>query len=752
MAHPDSSAATTLPRWIGWRAEHHGSRPAIVFIHDDQSETSWTYDELWRRSCVVADRLLSLDVPRKGDIDHAAPRALLLYPPGIEFLAGFLGCQIAGWIPVPTCYPKPGREMPRLDSAAKDCLPAAILGDRATIQGVDADKLCDQARMATLVITSIDDADIDRGILNEPVIAPERMKELLSAISPDTIALLQYTSGSTNDPKGVMVRQRNVMANLEAIRVGFGIDWQADDSDTIDGGVFWLPFFHDMGLIGGILEPLYVGGQTILMSPRSFLQRPLRWLQAISDHGAMITGAPNFAYQLCVDRISPDQTDKLNLSNWRIAFSGAEPVLPRTLQDFASRFAASGFRSDAFYPCYGLAEATLLAAGGDGPGQPSVLTVDRESLGSGTPIVSPDGRGGAFQKLVSCGTPSQGTELAIVDLENGLEVDERIVGEIWLRGKSVTGGYWNRDVENAEQFNASLADGRGGFARTGDLGFIHDGQLYVTGRLKDVVILRGRNLFPQDIEATTRETIGPDGGQVAAFAVDGGRGEALAIVAELPRRFDETKSAELVRAIRRAVIDIHEVDPRHVWLVRQATVPLTSSGKIQRSRCRELFDAAQTDDSVLKVRHRYDRASAGEQVPIDLPGLPANPTADDHAAILAETESWMTQWLVARAGVAPGDVELDKPFADYGLDSMTAVEMSGEIEDWSGVELTPIVAWNYPTVSRLSEFIAQQIVGTAAAPAPPNDISEAELDSLLSEIEHLSDDEINHALADKRRP
>lgn len=752
MAHLDSSAATTLPRWIGWRAEHHGSRPAIVFIHDDQTETSWTYDELWRRSCIVADRLLSLDVPRDGDIDHAAPRALLLYPPGIEFLAGFLGCQIAGWIPVPTCYPKPGREMPRLDSAARDCLPAAILGDRATIEGVELDKLCDEARDATLVITSIDDADVERGILNEQVIAPERMERLLSAISPDTIALLQYTSGSTNDPKGVMVRQRNVMANLESIRVGFGIDWQADDSDAIESGVFWLPFFHDMGLIGGILEPLYVGGQTILMSPRSFLQRPLRWLQAISDHGAMITGAPNFAYQLCVDRISPDQTDKLDLSQWRIAFSGAEPVLPRTLQDFASRFAASGFDSNAFYPCYGLAEATLLAAGGDGPGQPNVLTVDRESLGSGTPIVSPDGRGAAFQKLVSCGTPSLGTELAIVDLENGLEVDERIVGEIWLRGKSVTGGYWNRDEENAEQFNASLADGRGGFARTGDLGFIHDGQLYVTGRLKDVVILRGRNLFPQDIEATTRETIGPEGGHAAAFAVDGGRGEALAIVAELPRRFDETKAAELVREIRRAVIDVHEVDPRHVWLVRQATVPLTSSGKIQRRRCRELFDAAQSDDSVLKVRHRYDRASAGEQVPIDLPHVPANPTADDHAAILAETESWMTQWLVARAGVVPGDVELDKPFADYGLDSMTAVEMSGEIEDWSGVELTPIVAWNYPTVSRLSEFIAQQIVGTAATTDPPNEISEAELDGLLSEIEHLSDDEINHALADKRRP
>ncbi len=752
MAHPDFSAATTLPRWIGWRAEHHGDREALVFVADDQAETTWTYAELWQRSCIVADRLLKLNASREGDIDHAAPRALLLYPPGIEFMAGFLGCQIAGWIPVPTCYPKPGREMPRLDSAARDCDPSAILGDRAAIEGIDPDKICEAARAATLVITGIDDDEMNAGILREPVFAPERMAELLAAISPDTIALLQYTSGSTSDPKGVMVRQRNVMANLEAIRVGFGIDWQVHDREETAGGVFWLPFFHDMGLIGGILEPLYVGGRTVLMSPRSFLQRPLRWLQAISDYGAMITGAPNFAYQLCVDRISPEQTDKLDLSRWRIAFSGAEPVLPRTLNDFASRFAACGFSSAAFYPCYGLAEATLLAAGGDGPGEPEFLTVDRESLGTGNPIVLAGGRGAAFQKLVSCGTPSLGTELAIVDLKTGLEVEPRTVGEIWLRGKSVTTGYWNRDEENAEQFNASLADGRGGFARTGDLGFVHEGQLYVTGRLKDVVILRGRNLFPQDIEATTRETIGPEGGQAAAFAIDGGRGEALAIVAELPRRFDEGGAADLVRAIRRAVIDVHEVDPRSVWLVRQATVPLTSSGKIQRSRTREMFDASGDDDSILNVRYRYDRASAGEQIPIDLPRLPADPTPDDHAAILAETESWMTQWLIARAGVAPGDVDLDKPFADYGLDSMTAVEMSGEIEDWSDVELTPIVAWNYPTVSRLSEFIAQQIVGTAAEPDPTNELSEAELDGLLSEIEQLSDDEINHALADKRRP
>lgn len=728
------SAATTLPQWIGKRAEVHGERTAVTFVDDNRSERSWSFAELWQRSCAVAARLNEETAIASNDT--AGRRALLLYPPGIEFLAGFLGCQIAGWTPVPTCYPKPGREIPRLDSAANDCAPSAILGDRATIEGIDPRKFCAAARSIPRVITSIE----DEASLAKHWVASDSLR-----IDPESLALLQYTSGSTSEPKGVMVRHRNMMANLEAIRRGFHIDWQADDAKQTDCGVFWLPFFHDMGLIGGILEPLYVGGRAILMSPRSFLQRPIRWLQWISDYGAVISGAPNFAYQLCVDRISPDQTDSLNLKRWRIAFSGAEPILARTLQDFANRFSSSGFSASAFYPCYGLAEATLLAAGGDGPSEPEVLIVDRESLGEGKAQVSPGGRGAAYQKLVCCGSAAHRTEVVTVDPASRSEVTERVVGEIWLRGESITAGYWGHDDENAEKFNATIADGRGGFCRTGDLGFLHDGQLYITGRLKDVIILRGRNLFPQDIETTTSETIGSDGGQCAAFAVEGGRGEALAIVAELPRRADESTLAELVRSIRRAVIDVHEVDPRHVLLVRQATVPLTSSGKVQRSRCRQMFDADE-----IKTKYRYDRCSGSEQTPLDLPKLPAAPTADQRQPMMAEIETWMTQWLVARAGVDPADVDLEKPFADYGLDSMTAVEMSGEIEDWSGVELTPIVAWNYPTVSRLSEFITEQIIGAASDEATSS-VSDAELEGLLNEIEHLSDDEINHALTDKRQ-
>jgi acyl-CoA synthetase (AMP-forming)/AMP-acid ligase II/acyl carrier protein len=543
-----------------------------------------------------------------------------------------------------------------------------------------------------------------------------------------------------------MVSHHNLMSNLESIRRGFRIDFQ-DQVAEPECGVFWLPFFHDMGLIGGLLEPLYLGGRTILMSPRSFLQRPVRWLKCISDYGAVISGAPNFAYQLCVDRISPEQTESIDLQRWRIAFSGAEPILPRTLRAFGNRFSSCGFSSSAFYPCYGLAESTLLAAGGDGPAEPTILAVARDSLADGTPQVVDATVQREAHKLVSCGRAVHDAEIALVDPQTCRRVEERVVGEIWLRGGSVSRGYWNCEAENQVCFNAQIQGGQAGYYRTGDLGFLHDGQLYVTGRMKDVIILRGRNLFPQDIEATVRETLGSDAGQCAAFAVDGARGEVLAIVAELPRRMDAAALPECVRSIRRSVIDGHEVDPRHVYLVRQATVPLTSSGKVQRSRCRELFDADE-----IKTKYRYSRAGLGDQSPLQIPALPRERSSQNRQPMCEAIEAWMTEWLILRGGVDPGDIDLEKPFAEYGLDSMSAVELSGEIEDWSGIELTPVVAWNHPTVSRMSSYLVDRLFADVHSAPPETEVSEAELENLLDEIEQLSDDEIDHALAEKRSP
>lgn len=717
--------ASNLPQWIGDRAGRHADRIALTFVRDDRSEQSWTYAELWSRACSVANRL--------PEVTEAHPRGLLLYAPGIEFVAGFLGCQIAGWVPVPTCYPRGGRELVRLDSVATDCAPSALLGDAESLSALDPDLICKSARnVPRLATDSIQTSPTDW-------LDPSSL-----AITPQGLALLQYTSGSTSEPKGVQVRHRNMMANLEAIRRGFHIDWQADEEVNSQVSVFWLPFFHDMGLIGGVLEPLYVGGRTVLMSPRSFLQRPIRWLQAISDYRAVISGAPNFAYQLCVDRISPDQADSLDLSSWRVAFSGAEPVLPRTVLDFSNRFGPCGFSSKSFLPCYGLAEATLMAACGDGPGEPRLLRVDRDSLSDGHPrLVNKDSNARSSLTIVNCGGPANETELLIVDPVTQQETGSQRVGEIWLRGPGVTDGYWNRSEENEQRFQARLADGRHGFCRTGDLGFVHDGDLYITGRLKDLIIIGGRNLFPQDIEETVRSVLGSNAGKSAAFAVDGGRGESLAIVAELPRQFDEARLPELVRDVRREVIEVHEVDPRHVLLVRQATIPLTSSGKIQRNRCREQMEADE-----IKCRHRYDRNSASSQAPILIPNLPSEMRPEERPRTQSSIESWIVEWLIARGGVAPGDVDLERPFAEYGLDSMTAVEMSGEIEDWSGVALNPVVAWNYPTVSRLSGYITDQLFGENGHDG--SSAREQSIESLLGEIEQMSDAETSHALASKR--
>jgi acyl carrier protein len=273
---------------------------------------------------------------------------------------------------------------------------------------------------------------------------------------------------------------------------------------------------------------------------------------------------------------------------------------------------------------------------------------------------------------------------------------------------------------------------------------VHQGDLFVSGRLKDLIIIGGRNLFPQDIEETVNQVMGSSAGKSAAFSVDAGRGEALAILVELPRQTEASTHSDLVRAIRRTVIEVHEVDPRHVLLVRLASIPVTSSGKVQRSRCRERFESGE-----IKFLHRYDRHVGGSQSPIPIPDLPSNPQPEDRSSTQSAIESWMVEWLISRGGVSPGDVDLERPFAEYGLDSMTAVEMSGEIEDWSGIELTPMVAWNHPTVARLSGYITDQLLGEHRN--SPVDAGIDPLENLLSEIEQMSDEETHHALAAKRQ-
>jgi acyl-CoA synthetase (AMP-forming)/AMP-acid ligase II/acyl carrier protein len=693
-----------LPRLID-RIHHrvvHGQNDiALRFINDDGDVTSWTYLDLWRRSLAVAKDLQSREVSL-GD------RVALLFSPGLDFVATFFGCQLAGAIPVPTCFPKPGRAIPRLDSVVNDCHPRLLLTTQLVIEGLAHDQLSpasqklERVAVDTLAIPDNDDwPSID--------------------ISPESVALLQYTSGSTSEPKGVRVLHRNLDANLSAIAKGFKI--ASREENKIDAslpsetpqtvGVFWLPFFHDMGLIGGVLSPLYVGGTSVLMSPQTFLRRPIEWLRAISSYRATVSGAPNFAYQLAFDRVSPQKTNELDLSCWQTAFCGAEPIDNRTLGDFARRFSSCGFRADAFYPCYGLAESTLIVAGPDGPGTLDSITVERQFLDKNVVRTVPNGVAPSpseHRVLVSCGSAVEQTEIIIVEPKDQQVLDENRVGEVWIRGASVADGYWNQPAD--ENFGASTQDGRIGWLRSGDLGFFNQGRLFITGRLKDTLIIRGRNLSAQDIENTVRLTALSSVSNVAAFSANGLRSEALGLAIEVDRHLDSGQYPALIRNIRRAVIEIHDVDPIHIVLVRIGSLPVTTSGKIRRTECRELFKTDQ-----LKVVYRFDAPRMVSQTPLPMPELRNGSVTPGGATVSEKIADWISRWMIARGGVDPSEVELEKPLMDYGLDSMMAIELSGEIEHWAGVSLNPMAAWDYPTIAQLAAYVAAEVTGSEPPPA-----------------------------------
>ncbi|HEU5039442.1 MAG TPA: fatty acyl-AMP ligase, partial [Gemmatimonadales bacterium] len=395
------------------------------------------------------------------------------------------------------------------------------------------------------------------------------------------LAFLQYTSGSTTEPRGVMVTHGSLMANLDAIRRTFR---QAPGTES----VCWLPPYHDMGLVGGILAPLYLGTPATLLPPAGFLQRPVRWLQAISRFRATVSGGPNFAYELCVRRATPGQCEGLDLGMWEVAFSGSEPVAPATLQRFAERFAPHGFRPTAFKPCYGLAEATLLVATPPGRTPPAIRTFHAGELqrGRARPAACTETDG---TPLPSCGPPVE--RVAIAEPETRTPCAPGVVGEIWVSGPSVARGYWSHPEDDGTVFNALLAGtDEPRWLRTGDLGFLLDGELFVTGRLKDLIIVEGANHYPQDLERTAAAAHpGLHAAEAAAFSVSLPGREGV-VVAVAPHRHTEGPAAELRQAVRAAVAAAHDIRLHDVILVRTGGLPRTASGKIRRGLCRAAYE------------------------------------------------------------------------------------------------------------------------------------------------------------------
>ncbi len=555
------------------RKAEHGPRVAFRYLADGENEDSrLTYDQLESRARAVAAALAP----------HAAAgeRALLFYSGGLDFIASFWGCLYAGVVAVPVFPARLHRQIPRLLAIAADSGAKFVLtSERIRGQAEDLFKRAPDLQKLQWLATD----DLPDGPSNE-------WRE--PGASHDTLAFLQYTSGSTAAPRGVMVTHGNLLHNLASLRDVFQFS-----ADSI--GVTWLPHYHDMGLIGGLLQPVYAGGEMIVMPPSTFLQRPIRWLAAVTRYSATTMVAPNFAYELCVQKITAEQRAPLDLSSVKVALCGAEPVRPETLTKFAGTFGPCGFRSEAFRPAYGLAEATLIVSGRSEGGAPFTPAVFADELLRNR-MKPAEERSPGTRVLVGCGGIAPDMKVSIVDPETLAPCAPDRVGEIWVSGPSVALGYWRKAEETKQTFGAHLATGEGPFLRTGDLGFLDRGQLFVTGRLKDLIIIRGSNHYPQDLEHTVERShraLRPSSG--AAFSVDLDGAERLVIVQEVNDRAS-VPCEDAVAAIRRALTESHEVHPYAVLLIEPRTISRTSSGKIQRYACREAFLAG-----TLEVVHEW---------------------------------------------------------------------------------------------------------------------------------------------------
>lgn len=666
---PVAQSVSTLVELLRWRAMDRPERLAYTFLSDgDAEEDHLTYAELDRKARSIATVLQSIASP--GD------RALLLYPSGLDYITAFFGCLYAGVVAVPAYPPRPSRRersMGRIEAIVADCRPVAALC--ATQVFAAAEKhLAQTPDLQNLKWQTTDDVS--------DTLASGWQE---AAVTSRTLAFLQYTSGSTAAPKGVMVSHGNLLHNQAMIKRSF----QQTEKSVVVG---WLPLYHDMGLIGNVLQPLYLGARCILMSPTSFLTQPFRWLQAISRYRATTSGGPNFAYELCVRKISDQQRASIDLSCWTTAFNGAEPIKPETLDRFAERFASRGFRRETLSPCYGLAEATLIVSGGIRQDEPDVLAFDAARLEENKVVEVPTGAENA-RSLVNCGRGLLDQTVTIVNPETLIRCDDDVVGEIWVSGPSIAQGYWNRPDDTASTFEAFQADtSEGPFLRTGDLGFLTEGRLFVTGRLKDLIVIRGRNLYPQDIELTVeRSNPSLRAGCVAAFSIEISGEEQLVVLQELEYR-EKPDISRVIEDIRQAVSEEHEALPQAIVLIAPGTIPKTSSGKIRRHACRESYLAGN-----LVVMGKWSMS-------------PSSEPSDSSPVSLNDVEwirGWLTALLAAKVGLTPRDIDASQAITRYGIDSLVAIDLVHKLETDLGVSLPAAALFEGTSIAELAELVSK---------------------------------------------
>jgi amino acid adenylation domain-containing protein len=666
-----ASDVRTMVDILRSHAAIRGDRPAYAFLADGEAETArLTFAETDLRARAIAATLQ--DQGANGE------RVLIAYPSGLDYVVAFLGCLYAGAVAVPCDAPNRPAAVERLQAIRADARPALMLAP----EGDPGES------MPRLDVAVVPDAAAAEW-------RPPRSEE-------EDLALLQYTSGSTRSPRGVMVTHGNVLANEAAIAARC----EHDEDSTFVG---WLPLFHDMGMIANVLQPLYLGSLSVLMPPTAFLEQPVRWLRALSRYRAVTSGGPNFGYDLCASRIPPAARKELDLSAWRVAFNGAEPVRPATLRHFAEAFAVSGFRPETFFPCYGLAEATLIVAGAPRGRPLRTVRADPTALRAGRLSTMVNGRRGGVP-LCTNGPAVRETRIAIVDPSTRRTCPPGVIGEIWLAGPGIARGYWNDPAATEETFGNHLANGAGPYLRTGDLGTFSGGELVVAGRIKDLIIIRGQNHHPADLERTAESAhpaLRPACG--AAFAVEPDGQERLVIAYELNRGSEAADLEDIARAVRSKIAKRHGAEVHAMVFVERGGIPKTTSGKVRRQACREAFLAGTAP--VIDISWRKpERGVVAEGVLPTAESL-AVLAPDERPAVLATA---LCRTAVARYGAPAGNVTSADPVSALGLDSLTATELQYTLQDAYDVVLPSLAFLGDLTFIEIAERVLESLDAPAA--------------------------------------
>jgi acyl-CoA synthetase (AMP-forming)/AMP-acid ligase II/acyl carrier protein len=736
---------------LRYRANCQPMDNAYIFLKDDsQKEEIVSYGELHLYAQKIAAMLRSF--VSEGD------RVVLIYQPGLEFVSAFFGCLYAGVIAVPAYPPRRNKSLSRLQSIVSNSEASTVLTtvDILSKIGNRKDEISQMISLRYLTTDNLQESSLSEW--KEP------------SLNSEVIAFIQYTSGSTGTPKGVMLSHGNLLHNSTLIH-------QCFEHSSKSKGVIWLPPYHDMGLIGGIIQPLFGGFPVILMSPMSFLQRPVRWLQAISTYKATTSGGPDFAYSLCTQKVTDEEKMTLDLSSWDLAFTGAEPVRAETINAFTDAFAVCGFRKESFYPCYGMAETTLIVSGGMKEKLPIVKKVCKNSL-QRNKVVSELRDGDESQSLVSCGQSKLNQQVLIVNPDNLMRSQFDEIGEIWVSGNSIAKGYHSLPEETEFTFQAYLTDSKEGpFMRTGDLGFIHDNELFITGRLKDLIIIRGRNYYPQDIEYTVaqshpalRENHG------AAFAVDINGQEQMIVVQEIKRSYLRClDKAEVIESIHRSILKSHEVQPHTILLLKTGGIPRTSSGKIQRFACRneflnnslnlipdktlenppvELTCDKNIETNLPTAESKFQPTcvnfhTASELVlnSVSMEDSIVKADAFEHqgrkesilneckeCGIVIQASESIQYWLVSRVvehmktrgfHIDIYGIDRKKSLTEYGLDSLALANLSSQLECWLDCRLSPTVFYEHQDIVSLAQYLEY-----------------LQIEKFSTEIDRLADDEV----------